>query len=219
LIATILVIFQEKCIKTEKERKKRSYSNNAIRDENLTKNLSIQEIRFCEAVARGESAEEAHFKAYGSSITRTGWTNSGRIMARPQIQQRILEIQMGLEKDLRVDRERIAEEMADVAFANVVDYLDYDGESVTIRPLKELTKRQARAIKNVTAEKGRISLEFHDKIAAIRQLCAVLGIGQGDINLTQNNFVIRSPEVVKDSRAFEAMAQGFIEGEVLPPKR
>jgi phage terminase small subunit len=185
----------------------------------LTKQLSIAESRFCDAIVSGDSAEEAHFKAYGSSVTRTGWTNSSRVSAKPQVQQRILELRMGLEKAARVDRERIAEEMADVAFANVVDYLDYDGESVTIRPLKELTKRQARAIKNVTAEKGRISLEFHDKIAAIRQLCVVLGIGQGDVNLTQNNFVIRSPEVVKDSRAFEAMAQGFIEGEALPPKR
>lgn len=177
------------------------------------KPLSIAEMRFCDAIIAGKTADEAHFDAYGSSIAKNGWANSSRKLAQPHIQRRIMELRLGLEKSVQVDRERIVEEMADVAFANVADYLDYDSESVRIKPLAELTRRQARAVKNVTAEKGRISLEFHDKIAAIRQLCAVLGIGQGDINLTQNNFVIRTPEVVKDSKSFEAMAQGFIEGE------
>ena len=177
------------------------------------KPLSIAEMRFCDGIIAGKTAEDAHFDAYGSSVPRNGWSNSSRKLAQPHIQQRIVELRMGIEKSMRIDRERIVEEMADVAFANVSDYLDYDSESVRIKPMRDLTRRQARAIKNVTAEKGRISLEFHDKIAAIRQLCAVLGIGQGDINLTQNNFVIRTPEVVKDSKSFEAMAQGFIEGE------
>ena len=177
------------------------------------KALSIAEMRFCDGIIAGKTADEAHFDAYGSSVAKNGWANSSRKLAQPHIQQRIMELRMGLEKSMRIDRERIVEEMADVAFANVSDYLDYDSESVRIKPLAELTRRQARAVKNVTAEKGRISLDFHDKIAAIRQLCAIFGIGQGDINLTQNNFVIRTPEVVKDSKSFEAMAQGFIEGE------
>jgi hypothetical protein len=187
----------------------------------LTRKLNIAEERFCESVANGASAEEAHRQAYGTSIISTGWTNSGRKMAQPHIQQRILELRLGLQKATKIDRERILDETAAIAFANVADYLTHDGESVQIKPMRELTRRQARAIKNVTCEKGRVSIEFHDKLGALRQLCTVLGIGAGDINLTQNNFVIRSPEVVKDSHAFETMAQNFIEGEakrLAPPE-
>jgi phage terminase small subunit len=181
------------------------------------KKLTIAEIKFCELIAAGASGEDAHEAAYGYRMTTHGYSNATRKLAQPYIQQRILEIRMGLQKAAKIDRERLLEEMAAIAFANIADYLTHDGESVTIKPMGELTRAQARAIKNVTCDKGRISLEFHDKIAATRQICTMLGIGAGDISLTQNNFVIRSPEVVKNSHDFEAMAQRFIEIEAHKP--
>ena len=188
--------------------------------------LTIAELRFCAAYAKLGSIDGAFQEAYGYSKRTHGYENAGRVMQRPAVQLKIMELKAELSAKLEVDRTAVVGELAALAFApDISAYLDYDEDTVRIRPLNELTPKEARAVKSVTVlPNGGIKLELYDKLAAMGQLCKVLGIGQGDVNVSLNQYVIRAPEMAASAADWERQATLLIEGEakelarLMPPE-
>ena len=188
--------------------------------------LTIAEIRFCTAYAETGNQEAAFERAYGYSQRSRGYGNSDHVMRRPRVQLKIMEIKAELSAKLEVSREAVVGELAALAFApDISAYLDYDEDTVRIRPLSELTPKEAKAVKSVTVlPNGGVKLELYDKLAAMGQLCKVLGLASGDVNVSLNQFVIRSPTAVESSEAWETAAQTQLEldavevAQLMPPE-
>jgi hypothetical protein len=136
-------------------------------------------------------------------------------MQRPAVQLKIMELKAELSAKLEVSREAVVGELAALAFApDISAYLDYDEDSVRIRPLSELTPREAKAVKSVTVlPNGGIKLELYDKLVAMGQLCKVLGLASGDVNVSLNQFVIRSPAALQGGQEWEAEAAKVLEAD------
>lgn len=177
--------------------------------------LTIAELRFCAAYAKLGSIDGAFLEAYGYSKRTHGYENAGRVMQRPAVQLKIMELKAELSAKLGVSREAVVGELAALAFApDISAYLDYDEDSVRIRPLSELTPREAKAVKSVTVlPNGGIKLELYDKLVAMGQLCKVLGLASGDVNVSLNQFVIRSPAALQGGQEWEAEAAKVLEAD------
>ena len=189
--------------------------------------LTIAELRFCTAYAKSGSPEQAFEVAYGYSRRTVGYDNSDRVMKKPAVQLKIMELKAELSAKLEVDRTAVVGELAALAFApDISAYLDYDEDTVRIRPLSELTPKEAKAVKSVTVlPNGGIKLELYDKLAAMGQLCKVLGLASGDVNVSLNQFVIKAPGALESSDAWEAAAQTQLEldavevAQLMPPEK
>jgi hypothetical protein len=189
--------------------------------------LTIAELRFCTAYARTGSQEDAFREVYKYSQLTHGYGNSDRVMKKPAVQLKIMELKAELSAKLEVSREAVVGELAALAFApDISAYLDYDEDTVRIRPLSELTPKEAKAVKSVTVlPNGGIKLELYDKLAAMGQLCKVLGLASGDVNVSLNQFVIKAPAALQGSEAWEAAAQTQLEldavevAQLMPPEK
>jgi len=137
------------------------------------------------------------------------------LMASPHVQQAIVEHRFGVRsraEAIGITRDRVLVELAAIAFANVADYLNYTEDSVTIKPLIDLTLAQASAIKSVEMGRdARTSITFHGKMDALKTLANILGMTGQDINVVQQSFVIQAPMTIESSAEFERVAQSFLE--------
>ena len=187
--------------------------------------LTIREHRFCEAFVELGNASQA----YQQAIARTGaapvtangaYYTSQKWLARPEIFIRITELRAAEETRTRIDRETLVDELAGIAFRDGIDsYLDYDETSVTLKPLSELTPRQARAIKSVRVDPktGFPRIEFESRIDAIQQLGRILGYYQNNMKIdVTKRFVVEAPATITDSAAWERLAAHTLD---LPAQR
>ena len=177
--------------------------------------LTIAERKFCSVFVETGCMETAFEAGFGYSRRTNGNHNSARVMRKPAVQARILQLQLELEKKLEINRDTVISELAAIAFApDISTYLDYDADSVRIRPLSELTPTEARALKSVTVlPNGGIKLELYDKLAAMGQLCKVLGLASGDTSISLNQFVIKVPEALQGGQEWEAEAARVLEAD------
>jgi len=180
------------------------------------RSLTISEQRFCDRLIEVENAAEAYEFAFGTAPRQGArWTNVDRVLARQPVRDYLIRLRFNLIEQVNLTRETVLGEFANIAFSNIADYVDHDGETLRIKPLGELTRQQAACIKSITQDKdGRLKLEFHDKIAALDRIAKIQGWTQETtINATQ--YVIQAPPLVEDERAFEALAQRTIEANVI----
>ncbi len=122
---------------------------------------------------------------------------------------KIMEMRAEFSGELSIDRERVLEGIFEIAFADDIStYLEFSDNAVAVRDPRELTPRQARAIKSVSVDAGgRVTLEFYDRLAAFDKLAKVLGLyGDANINVARN-FVVTAPAVTESSESWASMAQ------------
>lgn len=77
-------------------------------------------------------------------------------------------------------KDRLVEELASIAFANLGDFLTTGPEGLAIKPLNELSPAQCRGLAAVTitrtAHGGSVRLAMHDKLSALHKLCKMFGL-------------------------------------------
>ena len=175
------------------------------------KEITLREERFCDAyIENGGNKLAAFEEVYGYGPNLTGYsTNVDRVMARPLVFLRLLEMRCGLREQTEDKRERVIEELHSVAIANIADYVEQnDNDGVVLKDINQLTREQTRAIQEIIVAKeasGRTvtRLKFYSKIEAANSLSKICG-WSNDVNLTQNNFVIRAPAPMATSAEWEA---------------
>ena len=60
--------------------------------------------------------------------------------------------------------------MAAIAFTDIAEVAHWDGERLSFREMKDLSPAQRAAIKKVKKKVGRVEVEMHDKLTALRLL-------------------------------------------------
>lgn len=91
--------------------------------------LNSQSKAFCEEyVANGYKATEAYMIAYPNSSRESARRSSSKVLLKPEIKQYIKEIQRERFEALNISADRIAEKLAEIAFADKKD-TDYTATS------------------------------------------------------------------------------------------
>lgn len=115
-----------------------------------------------------------------ATVNRTAW----ELYNTPKISARIRELQAELKKTSDIKKEAVLEELACIAFADIRDYLIFDGTRIKFKSFDELTDRQARAIESMKETRYGIELKLHGKSWSIERISKMLGFDTPeDINL------------------------------------
>jgi phage terminase small subunit len=79
----------------------------------------------------------------------------------------------------KVCRDRILEELARIAFADITDFLRWDRSGVTLRPVDELTREQTACVAEIVETSGKagkvVRVKLHGKLPALAALLKEIG--------------------------------------------
>lgn len=83
---------------------------------------------------------------------------------------------------LKIDQDRVVEELKSLALSNILDYAIFDGETVCLRGSQTLGRNHGAAIKSVKStpvgdgDKMSVEIVLHDKVTSLKMLGQHLGI-------------------------------------------
>jgi phage terminase small subunit len=171
--------------------------------------LTMQQEAFCQALPGCQwVATAAYLKAYPKASERSARTNAGRLLANADIQARIAEIQAEQRTRLEATADRVIEELARIAFADIRACYRPDG---TLKPIHEWDDATAAAIAALetveTAGKDgapalvtfKVTRQRKDK--ALELLCRHLGLLNDKLSVTtppgSGLDVSRIPDAIK----------------------
>lgn len=84
-----------------------------------------------------------------------------------------------------IQASRVLQELSAIAFCNIVDYLDFDDDNITLKDSKTIERDKLAAIAKVSIMgKGcrrSVDLQLYDKMSALKVLAKYAGI-TGDLN-------------------------------------
>jgi phage terminase small subunit len=150
---------------------------------------------FAQEVARGKSAAEAFVLAG----YKPHESNSARLSGNERVRSRIEEILSASAQKAGVTVERVLQEYAKIAFADITDAVvwgeaiavkDADGgddrivQGVHLLDAADLPKHVTAAISEVKQTKEGLSVKFHSKTAALDALGKHLGMFKDKVEIT-----------------------------------
>jgi phage terminase small subunit len=161
--------------------------------------------RFAQEIAKGVTAEEAYKLAgYSPSLK-----NAQRLKSNEGIRSRVEEILSQAAKKAGISVERILDEYAKIAFADITEAVDW-GDAITIKntetgeitigngiaiiAAKDLPKHIRGAIAEVKQTKEGIAIKFHSKTAALEALGKHLGMFKERIEHSGSLAMMITPE-------------------------
>lgn len=164
----------------------------------LARGLAFDEEAFCLAYLRHGSVVRA-VKASGLECRPSQAQDLGqRILVRPRVAAFIAERRRIRLDRLNVTNERIEQELAKIAFANISNTLEVqaDGtaytdlsmaDEVDLAAIKSVkTKRRERANDDGTVDVLEIEVTMHDKLGALGQLARIRKMVGADAEITAN---------------------------------
>lgn len=138
--------------------------------------LSPKQQRFVEAYVVVLNAAEAARQAGYRWPLKQGW----QLLGKARIQSAIASRQAQLADTHAVTPERVIQELALVAFANMADYAAWDSSGVTLKASTALTAAQTRVVGEVSQttskDGGTVRFKLHAKVAALAHLGKHLGL-------------------------------------------
>ena len=148
--------------------------------------LTDKQERFVQELIKGKSQREAYRAAYPKSIK---WEdnsvdiNASQLFSGTKVKLRYNEIHDRLVKEAEdeciVDAKMVLKELANIAFANVTDYInvkkDTDGEgkttsSIDINDTTKLEENKKAALAEISTTQTGIKIKQHDKVKALELL-------------------------------------------------
>src|SRR5258706_9619414 len=107
---------------------------------------------FARAIVEGKSGRAAYRAAGYASKGRAADANASRLIAIDSIAARIAELKGEAAQATIVTAARILEELAKLAFANMLDYMQVGPDGDPVLDFSKLTRDQAAALTEVTVE-------------------------------------------------------------------
>lgn len=122
-----------------------------------------------------EAAKRANYSP------KTAYSQAERLLRNAEVQRRIAELEAQFQTKFEAQVERLVQELACVALADIAEVVDWvscpGGESsLTIRDAAELPKRVTSAVAEITQTQHGLRIKMHNKIAAIELLGRHLGL-------------------------------------------
>ncbi len=151
----------------------------------MGKELTPKQARFVDEYLVDLNATQAAIRA-GYSENGAG-QSAHKLLKNAEIAAAIQERRKELSALIEVTQEMIVEELAALAFANVIDYIGIGEDGLPYPDLSKLTRKQAAALTQVTSDvyyekqEGnaipvkRVSFRLADKKASLTELYKLLG--------------------------------------------
>ena len=111
--------------------------------------LTAKEKAFCEAYVECYNIKEAYVKAYKNSNLETARSNGSQVLKRPRVKAYIAQLQKEAFERAMITPERIANKLADIAFAEKGDK-EYDAKA-QLKALDLLQKQMSLQNQNINA--------------------------------------------------------------------
>ena len=146
------------------------------------------------------------------SVIRAGYSRRGakqvgsRLLRRPAIRDEIARRIAARSQRTAITADRVLEELARIAFANLMDYMRPGEGGDLVVDFSRLSRDQAAALVEVTVEDSRrsdgrevrrIRFKLADKLAALVALGRHLGMFVDKLEVTRNPFNEMSPAVLR----------------------
>ena len=134
--------------------------------------LSSKQRRFVEEYLIDTNATQAAIRAGYSKKT-------AQQMGSENLLKPVIAAEIQTEMDKRSERteitaDRVLEEIAKMAFANIEDFVDWTNGTITVKSSSGLTKRQTAAVseisESVSATGGTVKIKLHDKKGSLELL-------------------------------------------------
>lgn len=147
------------------------------------------EARFIEEYLIDLNATRAYKVCHPDCTYATCRTEGGRLLARPDIKAEVIASQAARRKRTSVSADKVVRELGRIAFADVADLFDSEGNMLGVREIPLETRRaiQSLTVKQLTSGRGRnkrlngtavVKIRFEPKSSALEKLCKHLGLIQ-----------------------------------------
>lgn len=165
-------------------------------------------------VENGFNAKQAAIAAGYSEKTAT--VQGSTILTRPNVRAYVEHLKANLAEHIGISAYQCAKELSHIAFADIRDYFDSEGNPL---PLDKLTEKAARNLNSIEVEKLGdekvvvvTKLKTNDKLVAMRDLIKLLGYKEVDKVATvdskgndvpqpkQSNFVVINAQDLTDAQ-------------------
>ena len=126
---------------------------------------------------------------------KTSHSVASRLLRNAKVRRAINEGQRLRSVRLGITADRIAVELANIAFADLRDIVSIEGGQMRVRDTAELTRQQSAAISEISETNAGLRVRMHSKVAALENLGKQLGlIDQVPVTQTTTEIVIRTRE-------------------------
>ena len=121
---------------------------------------------------------------YGTGNDDNDSNESAKLLNKPLVQQLLVEAQNDLAKRANITQEMVLKELSLLAFANIKDIADWNGEAFDLKSFDVLTREQTAIISSISVTRNRwgdIDLKFttpssQDKRAALIDIGKHIGM-------------------------------------------
>ena len=144
--------------------------------------LNDKQQKFCEEYLIDLNATQAAIRAGYSS--KTARSIGQRLLTNVDIQARIQELQLKRSDRTSIKADRVLQELARVAFADVTDVIRFDDGGIMFNDSSALDKDVTAAIASIShqkTDKGTTrSVRMHNKVGALLKLVDHLGLADDE---------------------------------------
>lgn len=190
---------------------------------------NVRQEKFAQLVASGRKIEEAFYTAgYASPATSPinpirSKSNAYITRNNPTVSARVDALLMQSADAVSVTNERIIEELAHIAFADITEVVEWDAaiptlipetngeyaliQGVKLKPSNELPRRVRAAISEVRQTSTGIAIKFHSKDAALEKLARIRNMFPKEA-VTVNNNTINLVDLILQSFELEKKGEG-----------
>jgi phage terminase small subunit len=174
----------------------------------LTDGLTERQAAFVREYLFDLNATAAYQRAgYKAASGRSAENAASRLLGNVGVQRGIQAGQQAKRARLQLAADQVIDEVRNLAFSDIGDILDFNGEQPKMKPANEIPAAARRCIasfktKRYVEGKGDdaqvveiTEFKLWDKIAALNKLCAHLGIGveseeDDEVEITQVNVIL-----------------------------
>lgn len=142
--------------------------------------------RFCEEYIIDLNAKQAAIRAGYSA--RSAGSSASELLDREQVQERIQKLKNERSQRTNITADAVINELAQIGFAKVKDYLEWDGKKLKIKKFEDLTHEQQSVISEMTESVNvagiNHKIKFHDKLRALELIGKHLGLFKDQIEVS-----------------------------------
>lgn len=140
-------------------------------------NLTPKQEKFIDKYLECGNASEAYRFAYDCSkySEEAVWVNASKLLKNAKVLLMMKEKQAALREKGQITKEQVLDQLRCIMFADIRDYVDFDGVMISFKDFSKLTDDQAKAIESIKQGRNGIELKLHGKNWSIERICKMLG--------------------------------------------
>ncbi len=135
--------------------------------------MTDKQQRFVEEYLKDLNATAAAVRAGYSE--KTAMEQGHQLLQKTSVSEAIQVAQQERAKRLQLDVDTVVANLANIAGANILDYLEQDGDLIKLKDLNTLSPQQLTAIESIKHGKYGIELKLYSKLTASDMLMKHLG--------------------------------------------